>query len=303
MKLEEKILIAGGDLNNSTISPQDPSIQFYNLQLSKCKFEYYFDIESFWAKHKINNYYNINLHKNQSQIINNQQSNLLPLNNSSTENNNKNKSLDIIQEFSFFLRLEIGNDTKCNFDITQISLNINSYLTNKLSALADVFNLDTKADIFESKFKTKNEIAKNSTKRGKVDLIKFAADDDFINKENVNFISEAKKFYCVLAGGFIYLFEKTENEFPDITIPLKHLEFERIVDNEAKRFWLKLKLGAANKGKKDESKLFADKYYFAFDSVSVLDSWISAINERKSLMQSFSDKISRIGILLLKIFF
>ena len=312
LKQEEKNLIASGDSNNSTNSPaQDASIQFYNLQLTKCKFEYYFDIESFWAKHKINNYYNINLHKNNSQTINNQESNQLPINNFSAENkSSENKSVDLIQEFSFYLRLEIGNDTKCNFDITQINVNINSYLANKLSALADVFKLDTKADIFESKFKTKNEIAKNSTKRGKVDLIKFADNENsinFVNKENLNIqnvkdnlnvnISEVKRFYCVLAGGFIYLFEKTENEFPDVTIPLKHLEFERLVDDEAKRFWLKLKLVIANKGKKDESKLF-EEYCFAFDSVSVLDSWIAAINERKSLIQSFSEKISRIGILI-----
>ncbi len=265
-KLEEKNLIASGDLNNSSIhSVHEPSIQLYNLQLSKCKFEYYYDIESFWTKHKINK--NIT----NSNTNTNKESNQIPFN----AENNKSKTLDLIQEFSFFLRLEIGNDTKCNFDITQVNININNYLTNKLSGLSEVFKLDTKADIFESKFKTKNEITKNSTKMGKVEFI---AGDGIV-----------KKFYCVLAGGFIYLFEKTVNEFADVTIPLKHLEFERIVDIEAKKFGLKIRIGGvkASTKKQDDAMLF--EYYFGFDNVNTLDSWVTAINERKSLMNSFSE--------------
>lgn len=185
---------------------------------------------------------------------------------------NSNRSLDIIQEFSLFLKLEISNETKCNFEVTPININLNNHLTNKLSSLADVFKSDNKADIFESRFKTKTEISKNATKRG---VVKLLLDD------------KALKYYCVLAGGFIYLFESSENELPSFTIPLKNLEAEKII-NESNNI---MKL-ANNKNVKDESHFL---YLISFDKVEVLDSWITAIKERKTSIKMFSEKINLIG--------
>jgi len=258
------------DINNSNILLPDSSTQFYNLQLSKCKFEYYYDIDKFWSKHNINSYYNINLSKKVSNglIKENEKINL------NNADENLYKSLDIIQEFSFYLRLEIANDTKCNFDITQISININNHLANKLNSLTDVFKIDTKIDIFESKFKTKNEIAKNSTKRGKIDLI--------INDNS------KKKYWCVLAGGFIYLFDNIENEYPDIAIPLKHLKYEKLIDGNI------FKLRFFNKMKRKNINKF--EYLFVFENSNLLESWIIAINDRKGLMKNFSQKIRSISI-------
>jgi len=271
LKIDERNPGTGPDITNSNIILQNGnSTQFYNLQLSKCKFEYFYDIEKFWSKYKITNYYKTNVNKGNQPINSNF--------NNKEDNISLNFSLDIIQEFSFFLRLEIGADTKCNFDITQINININHYLTNKLNALSDIFKIDTKSDIFESKFKNRNEIAKNSTKRGRIELILDKTD-------NIS-----KKYLSALAGGYIYLFENAENEFPDISIPLKNLAVEKIVSENSFR----LRLNNL-KNKKDETKF---DYLFAFDTLNALETWIVAINDRKTLMSDFSKKLSFIGNLI-----
>ena len=135
--------------------------------------------------------------------------------------------------------LKTFSDNKCEFSLTDINLTFNNdLLVNKFNILfesknkviktkfsdikvnltnttleklimsyQEVFTVRSDKEMWMTQLKQKKMISDNAVKYGGLQY-----------KRSVN--SKWQRYYCLLSGGYIYLFENSANDSPDLLIPL-----------------------------------------------------------------------------------
>ena len=170
----------------------------------------------------------------------------------------------IIKNFNILLKSSFDLNTN-TLKLKNIEIQSSLHLLQTLLYNSKNFSTFKPEEIWKIKAKNKSHIFDNSIKRG----VLF-----FKNKEN-----KWIRFYSLLSGGYIYLFEKSGNENPDFLIPLydsyiEEVHYNNNVDNL--NYGLNIIYGDKNLNREKESI----KYEISFDDKKLMNEWKNLINYR-----------------------
>lgn len=177
-------------LGHFSMSNTNP--QVYKAQINKINIQYFSNLDIWILNHKT-----------------------LASNDIKTPNANY---VNILEDFSLKFKLSTAPILQILCEISKININVNKFIVGKFFALPEIFNNTKNEDIWENVYENKNQIANNSLKKGFV----------FLKTKNNLFVETWAKYYCLLSGGYLYLFEKSENLKPDVLISLKDASVEDI---------------------------------------------------------------------------
>ena len=186
----------------------------------------------------------------------------------------------IIKNFNFKLSssfdFNLNNFSFSNIDI-QFSLNL---LENLLYNTKDIFTRTQPEEIWRIKVKNKCQLFNNSIKRGLI----------YCKIKNRGWL----KFYSLISGGYIFLFEKSGNPSPDFLIPLYDSYIEEIEDNNNDDYDSNFKYKFNIYFKNEKKNLTSNKKYeIGFKEKKTMIEWKKAINYR---IEEINQSILKINI-------
>ena len=101
------------------------------------------------------------------------------------------------------------------------------------------------------------------------------------------------KFFCVLAGGFIYLFETIESEMPKYYLPLKYSNLEIIKnfndENVNGKFRFKVEILRDKNLQFLKNKSDRIFYEIGFEKIDLMENWVKVIKDRKNQIESLKE--------------
>ena len=166
----------------------------------------------------------------------------------------------IIKNFNLELKSSFDLNTN-TLKLKNIEIQASLHLLETLLYNSKNFSALTKPEeIWKIKTKNKIQISENSIKRGFLHLK---------NKDN-----KWIKYYALLSGGYLYLFENNENQNPDLLIPIYDSSIEEIYYNnniENLNYGINIIYGDKN---------LNEKYEISFNDKKMMNEWKNMINSR-----------------------
>ena len=169
----------------------------------------------------------------------------------------------IIKNFNFTLKSSFDLNTNI-LKLKNIEIQSSLHLLQTLLYNSKNFSALTKPEeIWKIKIKNKSQIFENSIKRGYL---------FYKNKEN-----KWIKYYSLLSGGYIYLFENNESQNPDYLIPLYDSYIEDVYYNNNVEN-LNFGLNIIFEDKSMNREKINEKYEISFNDKKLMNEWKNSIN-------------------------